>query len=211
VPTAVSLEGCVALLGPKTVPRVPDAVFAGIVYYTNLQMAGMPCSTASPVRRRIATVHCLGGRLPNGNGLTPRFRGFDCFCWQQTSHGAPFLSSPPAVQAKNALAMVEKTNEANDSLCRVDFDPRCEAAINEQINVEYNVSYIYHAMYTFFDRDNIALPGIAAFFKRESEEERTHAEKVISPARTRRYGHCSCACGSRFRLLQQQCPGPALF
>jgi len=142
-------------------------------------MAGMPCSTASPVRRRIATVHCLGGRLPNGNGLTPRFRGFDCFCWQQTSHGAPFLSSPPAVQAKNALAMVEKTNEANDSLCRVDFDPRCEAAINEQINVEYNVSYVYHAMYTYFARDNVGLTNIAEFFKKESAEERHHAELLM--------------------------------
>ncbi|XP_035845196.1 ferritin-1, chloroplastic-like [Helianthus annuus] len=39
-----------------------------------------------------------------------------------------------------------------------------EAAINEQINVEYNVSYVYHVMYAYFDRDNVALKGLAKFF-----------------------------------------------
>lgn len=28
-------------------------------------------------------------------------------------------------------------------------------------SVEYNVSYVYHAMYAYFDRDNIALKGLA--------------------------------------------------
>lgn len=28
-------------------------------------------------------------------------------------------------------------------------------------SVEYNVSYVYHAMYAYFDRDNVALKGIA--------------------------------------------------
>ncbi len=28
-----------------------------------------------------------------------------------------------------------------------------------QINIEYNISYIYHSLYAFFDRDNIGLPG----------------------------------------------------
>lgn len=28
-------------------------------------------------------------------------------------------------------------------------------------SVEYNVSYVYHAMYAYFDRDNVALKGLA--------------------------------------------------
>lgn len=28
-------------------------------------------------------------------------------------------------------------------------------------SVEYNISYVYHAMYAYFDRDNVALKGIA--------------------------------------------------
>ncbi|XP_027174887.1 ferritin-1, chloroplastic-like [Coffea eugenioides] len=65
------------------------------------------------------------------------------------------------------------------SLARQRFSHECEAAINEQINAEYCVSYAYHAMYAYFDRDNIALKGLAKFFKESSEEEREHAEKLM--------------------------------
>lgn len=65
------------------------------------------------------------------------------------------------------------------SLARQHFSDVSEAAVNEQINVEYNVSYVYHAMFAYFDRDNIALKGLAKFFKKSSEEEREHAEKLI--------------------------------
>ncbi|GFY83811.1 ferretin 1 [Actinidia rufa] len=65
------------------------------------------------------------------------------------------------------------------SLARQRYEDECEAAINEQINVEYNVSYVYHAMYAYFDRDNVALKGLAKFFKDSSEEEREHAEKLM--------------------------------
>eukprot|EP00262_Sarcandra_glabra_P004422 TRINITY_DN1544_c0_g1_i5.p1 TRINITY_DN1544_c0_g1~~TRINITY_DN1544_c0_g1_i5.p1 ORF type:complete len:160 (-),score=44.44 TRINITY_DN1544_c0_g1_i5:380-859(-) len=47
------------------------------------------------------------------------------------------------------------------------------------MGVEYNVSYVYHAMYAYFDRDNVALKGLAKFFKDASEEEREHAEKLM--------------------------------
>ncbi|KAJ3682858.1 hypothetical protein LUZ60_013085 [Juncus effusus] len=69
--------------------------------------------------------------------------------------------------------------EAEKSLARYKYQDKCEAAVNEQINVEYNVSYVYHAMYAYFDRDNVALPGLAKFFKESSEEEREHAEKLM--------------------------------
>jgi ferritin heavy chain len=74
------------------------------------------------------------------------------------------------------LQLPEKPDE---SLARQRFHVSCESAINDQINVEYNVSYIYHALFSYFDRDNIALPGLAKFFKKSSDEEREHAEKLM--------------------------------
>ncbi|URE07606.1 hypothetical protein MUK42_03704 [Musa troglodytarum] len=65
------------------------------------------------------------------------------------------------------------------SIARQKYDDDCEAAINQQINVEYNNSYIYHALFAYFDRDNVALKGLAKFFKESSEEERVHAEKLM--------------------------------
>ncbi|KAL3687548.1 hypothetical protein R1sor_013857 [Riccia sorocarpa] len=69
--------------------------------------------------------------------------------------------------------------DTKQSLARQRFDSNCESAINDQINVEYNVSYIYHALFAYFDRDNVALPGFAKYFKEASEEEREHAEKLM--------------------------------
>eukprot|EP00882_Tetradesmus_deserticola_P006243 GHRQ01006569.1.p1 GENE.GHRQ01006569.1~~GHRQ01006569.1.p1 ORF type:complete len:212 (+),score=95.78 GHRQ01006569.1:278-913(+) len=83
----------------------------------------------------------------------------------------------PAVQGE--LAVVDKTNAQVQSFARVNFVDACEAAINEQINIEYNVSYVYHSLFAYFDRDNVALPGLAAFFKAGSEEEREHAEQLM--------------------------------
>ncbi|KXZ53533.1 hypothetical protein GPECTOR_7g983 [Gonium pectorale] len=85
----------------------------------------------------------------------------------------------PFDQAKAELAIVDNTNAAVSSLARVDFHPACEAAINEQINIEYTVSYVYHALWAYFDRDNVALKGLAEFFKAGSVEEREHAELLM--------------------------------
>ncbi len=38
--------------------------------------------------------------------------------------------------------------------------------IGMQINIEYNISYIYHSLYAFFDRDNIGLPGAGSLSAR---------------------------------------------
>lgn len=65
------------------------------------------------------------------------------------------------------------------SLARHKFLDDCEAALNEQINVEYNASYAYHSLFAYFDRDNVALKGFAKFFKESSDEEREHAEKLM--------------------------------
>ncbi len=47
-------------------------------------------------------------------------------------------------------------------------------AVNEQINIEYQVSYVYHALYAFFDRDNVGLPGFAKYFKVRRLHTRRH-------------------------------------
>lgn len=83
----------------------------------------------------------------------------------------------PFEEVKKELMLVPASPQ--QSLARQKYVDECEAAINEQINVEYNVSYVYHAMYAYFDRDNVALKGLAKFFKESSEEEREHAEKLM--------------------------------
>nr|GMC79203.1 ferritin-3, chloroplastic-like [Ipomoea batatas] len=67
----------------------------------------------------------------------------------------------PFEEVKKELSMVPRGPQT--SLYRQKFVDDCEAAINEQINVEYNV----------------ALKGLAKFFKESSEEERDHAEKLM--------------------------------
>nr|KJB60733.1 hypothetical protein B456_009G322800 [Gossypium raimondii] len=83
----------------------------------------------------------------------------------------------PFVEVKKELDLVPSVPQL--SLARQKFTDDCEASINEQINVEYNVSYVYHAMFAYFDRDNVALKGLAKFFKESSLEEREHAEKFM--------------------------------
>ena len=41
------------------------------------------------------------------------------------------------------------------------------------------MSYVYHAMSAYFDRDNVALPGLASYFRAASLEERGHAMELM--------------------------------
>ncbi|XP_076035438.1 ferritin-like [Oratosquilla oratoria] len=62
---------------------------------------------------------------------------------------------------------------------RMNFCEDCEASINKQINMELHTSYVYLSMGYYFDRDDVALPGLASFFKKMSKEEHEHAEKFM--------------------------------
>ena len=42
-------------------------------------------------------------------------------------------------------------------------------------------------MSAYFDRDNVALPGMASYFRAASEEERTHAQELMD------FQVCCCA------------------
>jgi len=66
------------------------------------------------------------------------------------------------------------------SQCRQNYHAESEAGINRQINMELYASYCYQSMAFYFDRDDVALPGFAKFFKESSKEEREHAEKLMA-------------------------------
>jgi ferritin heavy chain len=62
---------------------------------------------------------------------------------------------------------------------RQNFQQETENAINAQINMELTASYVYQSMSFYFDRDDVALPGLRHFMKHNSDEEREHAEKFM--------------------------------
>merc|ERR1712043_147956 len=65
------------------------------------------------------------------------------------------------------------------SQCRQNYHTESEAGVNRQINMELYASYCYQSMAFYFDRDDVALPGFSKFFKKSSDEEREHAEKLM--------------------------------
>jgi len=66
------------------------------------------------------------------------------------------------------------------SVIRQNFDEKCESKINEIINMELYASYVYQAMHHFYNREDVALSGIAKFFCKSSKEEREHAQKFMA-------------------------------
>lgn len=91
----------------------------------------------------------------------------------------------PQQQGAADMKKVENTTGPQDSLARVFFHADSEAAINEQINHELTMSYNYDAVASYFNRDNVALPGFRDFFKAASEEERLHAQQLKDYQATR--------------------------
>jgi ferritin heavy chain len=65
------------------------------------------------------------------------------------------------------------------SQVKQNYHAESEAGVNKQINLELHASYVYQSMAWYFDRDDVALPGMHKFFKKCSEEEREHAEKFM--------------------------------
>ena len=67
-----------------------------------------------------------------------------------------------------------------NSQVRQEYHEDCEEAVNRQINLELEASYVYLSMAYYFDRDDLALPNFARFFREASGEEREHAEKLMT-------------------------------
>jgi len=82
---------------------------------------------------------------------------------------------------KSYQGMIFKPDDVQDpeTRCNVGWTKPLEDAINEQINVEYTASYAYHAIWAFFNRDTVALPGFAKYFMDQSLEERSHATQFM--------------------------------
>uniref|UniRef100_A0A1D1XKB1 Ferritin n=1 Tax=Anthurium amnicola TaxID=1678845 RepID=A0A1D1XKB1_9ARAE len=133
--------------------------------------AAAACLGPTPAFRASAVVSSR--RVPRGRPpLVAAASGEDA--GTRTLTGVAF---EPFEEVKKELALVPSA--PHQSLVRRKYADDCESAVNEQINVEYNVSYAYHSMFAYFDRDNVALKGLAKFFKESSEEEREHAEKLM--------------------------------
>ncbi|KAK9823158.1 hypothetical protein WJX72_000696 [[Myrmecia] bisecta] len=90
------------------------------------------------------------------------------------------IAFEPLNEVKQQLQTVSAAEDTNKSFARMFYEPESEAAVNEQINIEYNISYVYHAMWAYFDRDNVGLPGLAAYFKEHSDQERRRAELLMT-------------------------------
>ncbi|XP_033868608.3 ferritin, middle subunit-like [Acipenser ruthenus] len=67
-----------------------------------------------------------------------------------------------------------------ESQIRQNYHRDCEAAVNRMVNMELFASYTYQSMAHYFSRDDVALKGFSKFFKEQSEEEREHADKLLS-------------------------------
>jgi len=65
------------------------------------------------------------------------------------------------------------------SIVRQNFHEECEAGINKQINMELFASYTYMSMAYYFERDDQKLGNVAKFLKKQSEDEREHAMKLM--------------------------------
>merc|ERR1712203_1303108 len=79
------------------------------------------------------------------------------------------------------------------SRIRQNYKEDCEALVNKQINMELYASYVYMSLAYYFDRDDVAYSGFHSFFKKNSDEERDHAEKFIKYQNRRK----SCLPGHR--------------
>ncbi|CAD5206097.1 unnamed protein product [Bursaphelenchus okinawaensis] len=74
---------------------------------------------------------------------------------------------------------------STESQIRQNYASDFEAALNKQINIELYASYVYLSMSFYFDRDDVALPNIAKWLKKQSDEEREHAQAFMKYQNTR--------------------------
>ncbi|XP_035693739.1 soma ferritin-like [Branchiostoma floridae] len=66
---------------------------------------------------------------------------------------------------------------SQESQIRQNYHPETEAAVNKQANKEHAASYTYTSLNIYFDRDDVALPGLQKFFKGLCDQKREFAKK----------------------------------
>ena len=65
------------------------------------------------------------------------------------------------------------------SQVRQNYHEESEKGINAQIELELYAFYTYLSMASYFDRDDVALSGFAQYFRKASQEELGHAQKLM--------------------------------
>ncbi|XP_069865245.1 ferritin heavy chain-like [Dipodomys merriami] len=91
----------------------------------------------------------------------------------------PGPAPPPAAAAARRPLAADARDAAPVSPVRQNYHPDCEAAVNQQINLELHASYVYLSMAHYFSRDDVALDNFSRYFRRQSGEEREHAERLM--------------------------------
>lgn len=85
---------------------------------------------------------------------------------------------PIAVDDKQT-AVHSSSAQATGVKFRQNFAETPENLLNLQVQMELSASHAYSTMAAYFDRADVALPGFREWAKKQSEEEREHAEKFI--------------------------------
>ena len=62
---------------------------------------------------------------------------------------------------------------------RQNWSDECENALNKQISMELYAFHYYKLLSSYFLQSNVSLENIGKFFKKSSEEENEHADKMI--------------------------------
>ncbi|XP_055371326.1 soma ferritin [Condylostylus longicornis] len=81
---------------------------------------------------------------------------------------------------RQGLNITGKVIRSMSGLTRHRFSEKLECALNKQINMELEASYIYLSMAFHYDRADVALKGMYNYFKKASDEERDHAMKFMT-------------------------------
>uniref|UniRef100_A0A8C2VGV8 Ferritin n=1 Tax=Chinchilla lanigera TaxID=34839 RepID=A0A8C2VGV8_CHILA len=65
------------------------------------------------------------------------------------------------------------------SQVRQNYSTEVEAAVNRLVNLHLRASYTYLSLGHYFARDDVALAGVAHFFRELAEEKREGAERLL--------------------------------
>ncbi|XP_039700071.1 ferritin heavy chain-like [Pteropus medius] len=65
------------------------------------------------------------------------------------------------------------------SCARHSYQPDCEAAVNNQINLELYASYVYESMALYFEGEDAALKHVVQFFRQQSSKETEYAQRLM--------------------------------
>ncbi|KAK3595299.1 hypothetical protein CHS0354_004447 [Potamilus streckersoni] len=77
-----------------------------------------------------------------------------------------------------ALIGICSTDPFVDNI-RQNYSEKINNQLIQQIRLELEASYLYHAYSQYFSRGDVALPGFAKFFESASKEEREHATMLM--------------------------------